>query len=309
MTEADVAAAKKKARPRPPKHASKGNSSALCGLKILLPLLAGVALCLVVFLYYDKSNTAIKVASKLDPLKAFLNSRMPDRKASRKNKKKDRIHEDAEMLKHRMGKVEEEGRNKKQRVAATDQSHHVLLKKQEELPLYKFESLRYALLHCELVLLYFAASWCPMSSPITEQLDSLFREILVTPPNPTTDEEKEEEADKLMQRLLNDQRQGVSLVYVSSDHSKEEMENYQKENWMVVPYESPDRNNLKKHFKTCAKNEMDALGMDSRDREIPALIVLSGASHEVLTFDGVQDIKDRGQQAVDRWLDLLPKNQ
>jgi len=82
------------------------------------------------------------------------------------------------------------------------------------------------------------------------------------------------------------------------------MQEYLRPNWMSVPFDSPDRSKLKQHFRTCAKNELDDLNMEDRDREIPALLVLCGETHQVLTYHGVEDIKQRGADALPHWLQL-----
>jgi hypothetical protein len=161
----------------------------------------------------------------------------------------------------------------------------------QPLPLDEFTSLEYALQNSQLVALYFAASWCPMSTPVTNMLDEKFRDVLLPPPPPGAKPK----------RLL--QRHGLALVYVSSDTSVEEMQAYMRTNWMAVPYDSEDRDHLKRKFKTCAKRELEALGIE-RQYEIPTLIILSGDSHQVLTYEGTADIKEYGAEAVDHWLEL-----
>lgn len=157
-------------------------------------------------------------------------------------------------------------------------------------PLAEFSSLQYALENSQLVAIYFAASWCPMSTPVTNMLDEKLRDVILPPP-------KEGSPTKLLQR------HGLSLVYVSSDTSAEQMESYLRTNWITVPFDSPDRNNLKRRFRTCAKRELKPLDME-REYEIPTLVVVAGASHQVLTYAGVQDLKEHGVQAVDHWLEL-----
>jgi hypothetical protein len=162
-----------------------------------------------------------------------------------------------------------------------------------EHPLHRYESLQYALDNSKIVALYFAASWCPMSTPVTNLIHDYFDDILLPPP-PT---------DNAASNRRLAQRHGLSLVHVSSDVDEESMQKYIGKNWMAVPYNSPDRNALKEHFKTCAKRELSALGF-KRKHEIPTLIVISGTSHEVLTFDGVRDVREHGAQAVDTWMEL-----
>jgi hypothetical protein len=163
---------------------------------------------------------------------------------------------------------------------------------EEEIPtdgrdeLAQFPSLQYALSNSFLVGLYFAASWCPMSTPVTNLLDELFRDILVKPTG-----------DSLTG--------GLSIVYVSSDQSQEQFDHYIKPNWMSVPFENvQERSDLKRHFATCAKREMEELGMQTRDREIPSLIILAADTRQVLTYSGVQDIQERGVAAIDHWLEM-----
>ena len=129
-----------------------------------------------------------------------------------------------------------------------------------------------------------------MTTPVTEKLDELFRDILLEPPD-------EDSPRNLLQR------HGVSLVYVSSDQSQEEMQAYLKPNWMYVPFESEERTALKRRFATCARRELYELGME-RKHEIPTLIVLSGPTHNVLTFHGVKDIEEYGINAIDHWVEL-----
>lgn len=158
------------------------------------------------------------------------------------------------------------------------------------LPLQDFSSLQYALRNSEIVALYFAASWCPMSTPVTEQIDNLFRDVLLAPPS-------DDPSIKLPQR------HGLSLVHVSSDVTDEALQGYLRPNWMFVPFDSAERNSLKRHFATCAKRELEELQI-TREHEIPTLVILSGRSHQVLTYHGVKDIQERGVQAVDHWMSL-----
>ena len=172
-----------------------------------------------------------------------------------------------------------------------EEQERKLVAKERDLPLQDFPSLQYALRNSEITLLYFAASWCPMSTPVTEQIDKLFRDLLLEPPD----------EDSPHSNLL--QRHGVSLVYVSSDRNKQEMEEYLKPNWMHVPFDGEEREALKRRFATCARRELYLLGME-RKHEIPTIIVLSGPTHNVLTFHGVKDIEEYGVNAIDHWIEL-----
>ena len=159
------------------------------------------------------------------------------------------------------------------------------------LPLAEFSSLQYALDRSQLVALYFAASWCPMSTPVTNLIDKLLRDMLLPPPATVGKQRTPTHGNKL------------ALVYVSSDTSAAEMTEYMRPNWMAVPYESEERNNLKRHFSTSAKRELGPLNME-RKHEIPTLLLLSGETHQPITYDGIQDLKEYGVEAVQHWLEL-----
>lgn len=162
---------------------------------------------------------------------------------------------------------------------------------EQRLPLADYPSIQYALDHSDIVLLYFAASWCPMTKPVTQLLDEKFEDILLPP---------ESTGSKLTSR----QRRPISLVYISSDETEAQMRQYARENWITVPFHSVERDNLKKHFKVCAKRELEVLNMD-RIYEIPTIIIVSGESHNVVTTHGVDDLKEKGSEALIHWIKLL----
>ena len=154
------------------------------------------------------------------------------------------------------------------------------------MPLDPFPSLRSAFKTsgADVIALYFAASWCPMSTPITNLLDDLFR-------------------DKLVSASNSDKR--FAIVYVSSDKDSATFDAYVKPGWKTVPYANKEeRSAIKHHFRTCAKREMEEVGLATRDYEIPNLIVLAGKSQQVLTYAGIQDVKELGDAAVDHWMEL-----
>jgi len=165
---------------------------------------------------------------------------------------------------------------------------------EQKLPLSEYPSIQYALDHSDIVLLYFAASWCKMSTPITELLDEKFGDILLPPPSSG-------------QKLTGRQRRPISLVYVSSDETEQQMIQYTRKNWIDVPFPSEERTNLKKHFKVAAKREMEALDIQ-RMYEIPTIIIVSGESHNVVTTHGVDDLKEKGSEALIHWIKLLHIN-
>jgi nucleoredoxin len=150
-----------------------------------------------------------------------------------------------------------------------------------------FPSLQVPLDTSDIVALYFAASWCPMSTPTTKLLDRLFRDLLVD----TADKERHE----------------LVIVYISSDEDVASFRSYVKPGWKTVPFENAnERSALKRHFGTCAKREMDVAGLTTNTRkyEIPNLIVLSSSTRQVLTYSGLDDIKELGEDALAHWMDL-----
>uniref|UniRef100_A0A6U3TBU0 Thioredoxin-like fold domain-containing protein n=1 Tax=Ditylum brightwellii TaxID=49249 RepID=A0A6U3TBU0_9STRA len=162
-----------------------------------------------------------------------------------------------------------------------------------KLPLSKFSTLSYALENADIVALYFAASWCPMSTPITKALDVAFsgKGILLPPLS----------NDGTNTKIKHEKRHRLAIVYISSDSSEEEMTLYAKQEWNVVPYESSERNEIKRHFSTCAKKEMDDLHINPRKHEIPTLILIDSLTHGVLSTSGVEDIKKNHEKALDEW--------
>ena len=156
------------------------------------------------------------------------------------------------------------------------------------LPLSKYSELTYALEHSDLVALYFAASWCGMSTPVSHILDETFGT---------------NSGDGII-LSLDGERKPLSIVYVSSDRSLEDYNNYiEGRNWLAVPYDSPQITQLKQHFHTCARPEMEVLGIE-REHEIPTIIVIDSKDHEVLTSEGVKDVKHLKAKALDYWKEL-----
>jgi len=161
----------------------------------------------------------------------------------------------------------------------------------------KFPSLKYPLENANLVGLYFAASWCPDSAPVSNSIENLFSSE-VSPlhhhvlPRPTSD------TDML------EAKKDFALVYVPSDESEEEMMGYIRHNWIPVPFDSPDKSNIKRHYNVCAHKEMKALGITQRRSQIPSLIIIESETQSILTIDGTGDIAVYGDNVLDHWLHM-----
>ena len=164
-----------------------------------------------------------------------------------------------------------------------------------EVPLLaEFSSLAYPLAHSKLVGIYFAAAWCPVSTPVTEMINTYLGETLLRPP------ESSSHVGSGTKTGLVD----MSLVYVSSDRSQEAFDHYLGTHWIAIPYaDEPQRTSLKKHFRVCAKPEKERLGVD-RKAGIPSLIIVNSETQEVLTSHGEDDLEEYKDKAVDYWLGL-----
>lgn len=170
-------------------------------------------------------------------------------------------------------------------------------RKHNNATLSKFPSLAYALENAELVGLYFAASWCPDSLPVSKQIEEIFS-VDISPISHRMLPHQSTESNILPTK------KDLALVYVSSDESEKDMMRYIKHNWIPVPFDSPDKTNLKRQFSVCAQREMESLGILKRTQEIPALIILDSETHSVLTVNGKNDVMERGTGALDEWLQL-----
>jgi nucleoredoxin len=129
--------------------------------------------------------------------------------------------------------------------------------------------------------LYFAASWCPdvqAATPAVEEFGAANKDF-------------------------------ITIVYVSSDSTEQQMKDYLPSCMMAVSFKNEDeRANLKRHFGACAGKELELLGMKAEDRKfgIPTLIVLDKKTGNVVTNEGVDDIVTRnGESVIEKWKGML----
>ncbi len=114
---------------------------------------------------------------------------------------------------------------------------------------------------------YFSAHWCPPCKIFTPKLVEVYNQA------------KEEGVD-------------FEIVFVSSDHSEEEMQEYMREAkmpWLALPYDSKDTDRAK---------EFKSQTLESRG--IPYLVILN-ADGEVVSKEGRKDIQELGLQALQKW--------
>jgi hypothetical protein len=137
--------------------------------------------------------------------------------------------------------------------------------------------------------LYFAASWCPMSTPTTQLLDDTFRQYLLVQQQqqhqiqkviPETEGMKKSSVTAVRKTTLKSppsslpqqQPQQFRIVYVSSDETMESFQSYLRPGWDYIPYHDPlekenhnkhpiwnERDRIKQFFHTCAKREIERI--------------------------------------------------
>jgi hypothetical protein len=93
-------------------------------------------------------------------------------------------------------------------------------------------------------------------------------------------------------------------TYVSSDTHEAAATEYLHPNWMTLPFATSERADVKRHVLTYAKREMKELSIKERKHHIPTLIIVDGASQQVLTYHGVKDVNEYGAEAIDHWMEL-----
>jgi thiol-disulfide isomerase/thioredoxin len=127
---------------------------------------------------------------------------------------------------------------------------------------------------------------------------------------------------------LDGPRQSFTVLYVSSDRSREELDRFKPTSWLEVPYEqAQERIQLKRHFGACAKKELadPDLGMTGHDRRhgIPTLVLVEASTGQIVAENGVdrvtnamketmiddddanEHVEGKAREAIDRfWRDL-----
>jgi hypothetical protein len=168
----------------------------------------------------------------------------------------------------------------------------------------QFPSLQSILRDYDIVALYFAAAWCPMSTAVTELLHDSFGATMMNM-NMDTDKAVAATADGPTTTTTTNPL-SFALVYISSDESKAQFDQYRKKWWQYVPYENViERQQMKQFLRTCAKREMEHLNITApRDAEIPHLDILRYG--QLLTREGIRDVRERGSTAISYWQTATP---
>jgi len=163
------------------------------------------------------------------------------------------------------------------------------------LQLASYASLQHALSNAEIILLYFAASWCPMSTPITDQLKQTFPDshdgVLKPVGREFASSSKRKKAE-------------IAIVYVSSDINEIEAQKYGNSNWIRIPFNSLEGTELKRHFKTCSANEAKPLNVNRR-HGIPNIIVIDSRTHDVISNSGIKDLANFSGGSISHWREMM----
>lgn len=167
-------------------------------------------------------------------------------------------------------------------------------------PLSQYKSLQYALANADIVALYFAASWCSMSTPVTESLEKIFsskgglEDRVLKPNRSALGDIGLEEAE----------HKDLAIVYVSSDRSEKSMSEYSRWNWINIPFSSKEKSDIKRQYRTCAQVEMEDLGIEPRRYHIPTLLIIDSATQGILSTNGVDELDEYGDDVLDHWIQI-----
>lgn len=279
-------------------------SSLCCGSTVLTSLCCVASIFLVFYLgskylFSTSSSFSSPSSSRVHPDRKRQVISPTGKQVNKKNfaEMKNNIHERQKKKAERMKRQimmeqqekEEEESTESKSMGSDDDDNDLA----DASPLQTFPSLQYALEYSEMVGIYFAASWCPDSTPATQTLMKTFgsSSSLLLPPQ--TEDNKGNPPSE---------RYPFSIVYVSSDKSEQDALTYgDLENWIRVPFESSERTDLKRHFQTCANSEKKKLNVH-RKYGIPTLIIVDSDTESVLTTDGMGDVEALGaDSAIERW--------
>jgi hypothetical protein len=151
----------------------------------------------------------------------------------------------------------------------------------QQLSLYHFPTMAYPLAHAKLVLLYFGASYFDENRFLR---DCFFRDERLLP----------------QEGLPISGPYDMAIVYVSSDEEEGSSE------WIHV-VDTAERNALRRKFQVGST-------LQEAKFTVPSLFVIDSASHGVMTPMGLIDLKEKGSEALEGWLqfqnsiqDLDPK--
>lgn len=148
-----------------------------------------------------------------------------------------------------------------------------------QLSLARFPSLAYPLANAKLVALYFGASYCSENRLLR---DSFLRDERLLP------------QEGLLPYGTSDRKYPLAIVYISSDNVEGSSQ------WIHVNDEN-ERASLKRKFRVGTAEEATKLDTTAHF-PVPSLLVIDSDSNGVMTPMGLVDLKERGTDALEGWL-------
>ena len=155
--------------------------------------------------------------------------------------------------------------------------------------------------------IYFAAPFSKESEQVTQDLDEAFSyyDFLLSPLDLLSIEMNLPEAKEILNK-----RRNLAIVYVSSSSKSTSVLDYMEygsEEWLRIPRETNEGTLLKHFFHVCSTGEQQTLKITDRLHDIPHLVVIDAFTQEILTENGVEDIKENAPHAYQIWQDLRKK--
>jgi hypothetical protein len=163
----------------------------------------------------------------------------------------------------------------------------------------------------------FVAGWCPDCAPVFPVVAAIMNLVRKQQENQCDHQQQQQQQQQGQQAKSASSQFGpsaIELVYVSSDHTKEEMDRLCPSNMCCIPFNDDDdgtidpssgtttttttttttlplhleRNRLKRYFHTCAGKEKDILQMTNpydRQSGIPTIILLDTYRQQIFFRD------------------------
>ena len=135
----------------------------------------------------------------------------------------------------------------------------------------------------QVLVLYFAAQWCPDCRAFTP----VFRQF---------------------HRDVNGNGERVKVVWVSSESGTQDFDKTLAEDhgdYVALRFGDGRISDLKRRYGVCARKELaELMAAEARKGGIPTVAVVDAATGNVLSLDGQADIEELGVAAADKWLKL-----
>ncbi|KAG9415904.1 hypothetical protein AC1031_000290 [Aphanomyces cochlioides] len=127
--------------------------------------------------------------------------------------------------------------------------------------------------------LYFAADWCPDCRAFQPALNDFYAKV-------------------------NEQSHQLDIVFVGSDATEEDQLAHFRDKqgpWLMIPFNDPLRNELKRKYGICAQKEIEVVGVTNRINGIPLLVVVQ-SNGDVIDAAGADKVEVSGVNAFNAWI-------